>query len=627
MTGETATQVTDLDTIAELAAQLRVDSIRSSTSAGSGHPTSSMSAADLIAVLSARYLRYDWDDPHTRANDHLIFSKGHASPLLYSLYKAVGAVSDEELMTGYRRFGQRLEGHPTPVLPWVDVATGSLGQGLPDGVGIALSGEYLEHSPFRVWVLCGDSELAEGSIWEAIDKASYYKLSNLVVMADINRLGQRGPTELQWDLERYARRVEAFGARSIVIDGHDLSAIDGALSAAEDRNAEAPTVILAKTIKGKGFSEVENKNGWHGKPFPPDMAARAIEELGGERHLVLRGPLPEKTDQASVTALAESPLDLPKYRVGESIATRKAYGDALLALGASNPLVVALDGEVSNSTFADEFAHKFPERYFEMFIAEQQLVASATGLAVRGHISFASTFAAFFTRAFDFIRMGAISGADLRLAGSHCGVEIGADGPSQMGVEDIAMMRSVHGSTVLYPSDATSTAALVEQMARTTGISYIRTTRGAYPVLYEFGEGFEVGGSKVLRASEGDEVTLVGAGVTLHSCLGAADRLGEDGISARVVDCYSVKPVDAATLAEASAVTSGRFVIAEDHHPEGGLGSAVTDSLLANGQTHLQIAHLAVRGMPGSGTGSELMAWAGIDADHIAAAARDLVRS
>ena len=627
MTSETATQVTDLDTIAELAAQLRVDSIRSSTSAGSGHPTSSMSAADLIAVLSARYLRYDWDDPHARANDHLIFSKGHASPLLYSLYKAVGVVSDEELMTGYRRFGQRLEGHPTPVLPWVDVATGSLGQGLPDGVGIALSGEYLEHSPFRVWVLCGDSELAEGSIWEAIDKASYYKLSNLVVMADINRLGQRGPTELQWDLERYARRVEAFGARSIVIDGHDLSAIDGALSAAEDRDAEAPTVILAKTIKGKGFSEVENKNGWHGKPFPPDMAARAIEELGGERHLVLRGPLPEKTDQASVTALAESPLDLPKYRVGESIATRKAYGDALLALGASNPLVVALDGEVSNSTFADEFAHKFPERYFEMFIAEQQLVASATGLAVRGHISFVSTFAAFFTRAFDFIRMGAISGVDLRLAGSHCGVEIGADGPSQMGVEDIAMMRSVHGSTVLYPSDATSTAALVEQMARTAGISYIRTTRGAYPVLYEFGEAFEVGGSKVLRASEGDEVTLVGAGVTLHSCLGAADRLGEDGISARVVDCYSVKPVDAATLAEASAVTSGRFVIAEDHHPEGGLGSAVTDSLLANGQTNLQIAHLAVRGMPGSGTGSELMAWAGIDADHIAAAARDLVRS
>jgi transketolase len=631
MTTDAATRVTDLDTVAELAAQLRVDSIRSSTSAGSGHPTSSMSAADLIAVLATRHLRYDWDDPDLRANDHLVFSKGHASPLLYSLYKAVGVVSDEELMTGYRRFGQRLEGHPTPVLPWVDVATGSLGQGLPDAVGIALSGEYLEHLPFRVWVLCGDSELAEGSIWEAMDKASYYKLSNLVVMADINRLGQRGPTDLQWDLERYAKRFEAFGARTIAIDGHDLSAIDRALSAAEDRNAEAPTVILAKTIKGKGFSEVADKEGWHGKPFPPDMAARAIEELGGERHLVVRGPLPEETADETGAGIAKGPeappppADLPKYAVGDTVATRKVYGDALLALGASNPRVVALDGEVSNSTYADEFAHKYPERYFEMFIAEQQLVAAATGLNVRGWIPFASTFAAFFTRAFDFIRMGAISGVDVRLAGSHCGVEIGADGPSQMGLEDLAMMRAVEGSTVLYPSDATSTAALVEEMSRTPGISYIRTTRGAYPVIYESGETFEVGGAKVLRSSEGDDVTLIGAGVTLHACLDAADQLAEEGIRARVIDCYSVKPVDDAILADAAAATSGRVVVAEDHHPEGGLGSAVSESLLVSGLGNLQVAHLAVCGMPGSGTGAELMTWAGIDADHIAAAARELV--
>ena len=530
-------------------------------------------------------------------------------------------------MTGYRRFGQRLEGHPTPVLPWVDVATGSLGQGLPDGVGIALSGRYLERLPFRVWALCGDSELAEGSIWEAIDKASYYKLSNIVVMADINRLGQRGPTELQWDLDRYTRRAEAFGARALVIEGHDLSAIDGALSTVGDIKDERPTVILARTIKGKGFSEVEDKLGWHGKPFPPDMAARAIEELGGERHLVVRGPLPEKlADEPSVSTGTGATVELPTYGVGDSVATRRAYGDALLALGASNPRVVALDGEVSNSTYADEFAHKFPDRYFEMFIAEQQLVASATGLNVRGYISFASTFAAFFTRAFDFIRMGAISGVDLRLAGSHCGVEIGADGPSQMGLEDIAMMRAVHGSTVLYPSDAASTAMLVDQMSRTKGISYIRTTRGAYPVIYESDETFVVGGSKVLGASEGDDVTLVGAGVTLHSCLAAAKQLTEDSINARVIDCYSVKPVDGETLADAVAATSGRVVIAEDHHPEGGLGSAVTESLIANGQRNLQVAHLAVRGMPGSGTGSELMAWAGIDADHIAAAARQLVR-
>ena len=625
MTTNTATQVTDLDTVAELAAQLRVDSIRSSTSAGSGHPTSSMSAADLIAVLMARHLRYDWDDPHARTNDHLVFSKGHASPLLYSVFKAAGVVSDEELMTGYRRFGQRLEGHPTPILPWVDVATGSLGQGLPDGVGIALSGRYLERLPFRVWVLCGDSELAEGSIWEALDKASYYKLSNLVVMFDINRLGQRGPTELEWDLDRYERRVEAFGARALVIDGHDLSAIDDALSAAEE--GERPTVIIARTIKGKGFPEVENKNGWHGKPFPPDMAARAIEGLGGERHLVVRGPLPEKvSDERGSSAGTETRLELPKYTVGDSVATRKAYGDALVAVGTSNPWVVALDGEVSNSTFADEFAHQFPDRYFEMFIAEQQLVAAATGLSVRGYTTFASTFAAFFTRAFDFIRMGAISGVDLRLSGSHCGVEIGADGPSQMGLEDLAMMRTVHGSTVLYPSDATSTAALVEQMTRTKGISYIRTTRGAYPVLYEPGEAFEVGGSKVLRSSGEDDITLIGAGVTLHSCLEAADQLGKDGIVARVIDCYSVKPVDDATLAEAAAATSGRVVVAEDHHPEGGLGSAVIASLVGSGQSNLHVAHLAVRGMPGSGTGAELMAWAGIDADHIAAAGRELVR-
>ena len=384
MTTETVTELISLDEIAELAAQLRVDSIRSSTSAGSGHPTSSMSAADLIAVLAARHLRYDWDDPHGAANDHLVFSKGHASPLLYSLFKASGVVSDEELMTGYRRFGQRLQGHPTPVLPWVDVATGSLGQGLPDGVGIALAGRYLEHLPFRVWVLCGDSELAEGSIWEALDKASYYKLSNLIVMADINRLGQRGPTELGWNLDLYQQRVGSFGARALVIDGHDLSAIEGALAEAEDTSGDRPTVILAKTIKGRGFSEVENKEGWHGKPLPPDMAERAIVELGGERHLVVRGPLPEKAaDPPGTLATTAATADLPRYDVGVSIATRKAYGDALVAIGTADPRVIVLDAEVSNSTHADEFKHTFPDRYFEMFISEQQLVAAATGLSAR----------------------------------------------------------------------------------------------------------------------------------------------------------------------------------------------------------------------------------------------------
>jgi transketolase len=611
-----------LDTVAELAAQLRVDSVRASTSAGSGHPTSSMSAADLLAVLVARHLRYDWEHPHAPGNDHLIFSKGHASPLLYSVFKAVGVVSDDELLNGYRRFGQRLEGHPTPVLPWVDVATGSLGQGLPDAVGIALAGRYLEKLPSRVWVLCGDSEMAEGSMWEALDKASYYKLANLIAIVDVNRLGQRGETELGWDLCAYARRAEAFGARVLTVDGHDVAGIDTALStASDDTTGERPTVIFARTRKGRGFSEVEDQDDWHGKPLPPDMAQRAIAELGGARNLVVRGPRPEPAPAPATGEPADVPL--PTYDLGEKVATRKAYGDALVSIGARDPRIVALDGEVSNSTYTSEFAHAYPERYFEMFIAEQQMIAAATGLAVRGYRPFASTFAAFLTRAHDFIRMGAISGVDVRLVGSHAGVEIGADGPSQMALEDLAMLRAVHGSTVLYPSDATSTAALVEAMATTPGICYLRTTRGAYPTRYRAGEPFPIGGSKVLRS--GHDVTLIGAGITLHACLAAADILAAEGIHARVIDCYSIKPIDTATLTTAVDATFGRVVIAEDHYPEGGLGSAVSDALLAAGRTDLSVAHLAVRGMPGSGTGAELLAWAGIDADHIATAARGLL--
>jgi len=585
-----------------------------------------MSSADLLAVLITRHLRYDWDNPRSPANDHLIFSKGHASPLLYSVFKAVGVVSEEELLNGYRRFGQRLEGHPTPVLPWVDVATGSLGQGLPDGVGVALAGKYLERQSYRVWVLCGDSELAEGSIWEAFDKASYYKLSNLIVIVDVNRLGQRGETELGWNLDAYARRAKAFGARVLTIDGHDVAAIDEALTKAEQNRDRKPTVVLAKTIKGRGFSEVENKNGWHGKPLPPDMAQRAIKELGGIRNLVVRGPRPVLTRTKKKPDEPIKPqTPVRQYKLGEKVATRKAYGDALVSLGDRDPLVVALDGEVSNSTFAEEFKKAYPERYFEMFIAEQQLVAAATGLAVRGYRPFASTFAAFLTRAYDFIRMGAISGVDVRLVGSHAGIEIGADGPSQMGLEDLAMFRAVQNSTVLYPSDATSTIALVNAMANTRGISYLRTTRGAYPVLYPEDERFPVGGSKVLRSSERDEVTLIGAGVTLHACLGAGDILKKEGIDARVLDCYSVKPIDAATLAAAARATSGHIVVAEDHHPEGGLGEAVIDTLVEAGHSNLSVTHLAVRQMPGSGSSKELLAWAGIDADHIAAAARRLV--
>ena len=614
----------DLALAAELGQQLRVDSVRSSTSAGSGHPTSSMSAADLMAVLMGRHLRYDWDNPGNPANDHLIFSKGHASPLVYSIYKAAGVVSDEELMTGYRRFGSRLEGHPTPAgLPWTDVATGSLGQGLPDGVGVALAGKYLDDLPYRVWVLCGDSEMAEGSMWEAFDKASHYKLANLIAIVDVNRLGQRGPTELGWDTGAYQRRAEAFGARTFVVDGHDVAAIDQALAQAGDLSGDQPAVILARTVKGKGFSEVEDAEDWHGKPFPADMAERAVAELGGERHLLVRGPRPPAA-RPRPAAGDQAEVKLPVYERGDKVATRKAYGEALAALGA-RPDVVAMDGEVSNSTYASLFAQAHPGRYFEMYIAEQQMVGAAVGMSVRGYRPFASSFAAFLTRAYDFIRMAAVSRADICLSGSHAGVEIGADGPSQMALEDLAMMRAVHGSTVLYPSDATSAAALVQAMADLDGVSYMRTTRGGYPVLYDSGEPFPVGGSKVVRSADADQVTLIGAGITLHTCLAAADQLAGEGISARVIDLYSVKPVDTAALTAAAAATGGRVVIAEDHHPEGGLGSAVVDALTGAGRTELAVAHLAVRLMPGSGSTPELLAQAGIDADGIAAAARRLL--
>ena len=571
-----------------------------------------------MAVLLARHFHYDWQRPHEPTNDHLIFSKGHASPLLYSMFKAVGVISDDELMTGYRRFGSRLEGHPTPVLPWVDVATGSLGQGLPDGVGVALAGRYLDELPYRVWVLCGDSEMAEGSMWEALDKAAYYRLSNLTAIVDVNRLGQRGPTELGWDLDAYVKRVEAFGCHAIPIDGHDLGAIDKAFSQVAD--ADRPTVIVARTRKGRGFDEVEDREGWHGRTLPAEMAERAIVELGGERHLTVLGPRPAA---GSPRVRPSGEVNMPRYELGAEVATRLAFGQALAAIGA-RPDVVALDGEVGNSTHTEEFANAHPERYFEMFIAEQQLVAAAVGLSVRGYVPFAATFAAFLTRAYDFIRMSAISQVNIRLCGSHAGTEIGADGPSQMALEDLAMMRAVHGSTVLYPSDAASTARLVLQMADRGGVVYMRTTRGAYPVLYGPDEEFPVGGAKVVRSSADDRVTLIGAGVTLHNCLAAADELGRDGIAARVVDLYSIKPIDTATLLEAAGATGDRLVVAEDHYPEGGIGGAVLEAFNDAGHPVL-ISHLAVRGLPGSGTPAELMEAAGISAAQIAQAARDLL--
>jgi transketolase len=622
MVTETAQSATDPAQMHELAQQLRVDSIRCSTHAGSGHPTSSLSAADLMAVLLAKYLRYDFDDPYNPNNDHLIFSKGHASPLLYSMYKAAGAITETEFMT-YRQFGSRLEGHPTPAIPWVDVATGSLGQGFPIGVGVALAGKYLEKRPYHVWVLLGDSETAEGSVWEAFDKASHYKLDRLTAVIDVNRLGQTGPTELGWDLDAYRRRVEAFGWNAIEIDGHNVDQIDQAYARALE-SSDIPTCIIARTIKGKGAPSVENQNGWHGKPLPEDIAKQDIEALGGERNILVRVHKPREGGPES-SSQAPSAYEAPAYNMGDKIATRKAYGDALTALGASRPDVVALDAEVGNSTYTLEFAEKFPDRFFQMWISEQQLVAAAVGLQVRHFKPFASTFAAFLSRAYDFVRMAAISRANIKLAGSHCGVSIGEDGPSQMALEDLAEFRAVLGSTVLYPCDGNQTAKLVREMADRDGIVYMRTTRAATPVMYSADEEFPIGGSRVIRQSQNDVVTVVAAGITVSEALKAYDQLQQEGTSIRVVDCYSVKPIDTETLSRCARESRNGIITVEDHWPEGGLGEAVLHALAGHGKrlaTTVKI--LGVRGLPGSGTPDELLHAAGIDSTAIVAAVKEM---
>ena len=609
---------TKLDLYVELARQLRVDSIRCSTAAGSGHPTSSLSAADLIAVLLAGHLRYDFGQPENPANDHLIFSKGHASPLVYSMFRAAGAINDDELMT-FRRFGSRLEGHPTPILPWVDVATGSLGQGLPIGVGVALAGKRVLQAPYHVWVLVGDSESAEGSIWEAFDRAGHESLANLTAIVDVNRLGQRGPTELEWDMGAYAARVRAFGVDPIVIDGHDLAEIDDAYARA--RSASRPTAVLARTVKGKGVSFLENKEGWHGKALDPEQAKQAIAELGEVRSRTFSVQKPERWERPSMQRTGS--LALKSY--SDPIATRKAYGEALAALGAARKDVVVLDAEVSNSTHAEDFKKTAPERFFEMYIAEQQMVAAAVGMQVVDLVPFASTFAAFFTRAYDFIRMAAISRAQIRLVGSHAGVSIGEDGPSQMGLEDLAMMRAVHGSTVLYPSDGNQTAKLVAQMADRDGITYMRTTREKTPIIYDKGENFPIGGSKVVRESNKDRATIVAAGITLHEALKAVDVLAHEDIAVRVIDVYTVKPIDAETLADAARATGGRVVVVEDHWVEGGIGDAVLAALADKGFRDLHYRHLAVRKMPGSGKPAEMLDDAGLSTVHIVRAVKALL--
>src|SRR5450755_603818 len=605
--------------IHQLAQRLRIDSIRAAAAANSGHPTSSMSAADLMAVLMARHLRYDYDDPKNPNNDHLIFSKGHASPLVYAMFAAAGAITDEELLT-FRQFGSRLEGHPTPLLPWVDVATGSLGQGMPIAAGIALCARELDRLPYRVWTLCGDSEMAEGSIWEAVEHAGKEGLSNLVTIVDVNRLGQRGETMHGWNLSSYSRRAEASGWNAIEIDGHDIEAIDRAYAEAE-ATADRPTMIVARTIKGYGASETANVEGKHGQPLKDPQ--KAIEELGNVGPVHVDVAKPESAGQPHRFD-SDPSVPLPEYQVGgDPVPTRKAFGEGLAALMRRRGDVVALDGEVGNSTHLEEVLKKTPERYFEVYIAEQMLMAEAIGFQVRDWTPFAATFAAFLSRAYDFVRMGVISQAKLCVNGSHAGVSIGEDGPSQMALEDLAEFRALGGSVVLYPSDPNQTVKLVQQMAKHDGISYIRSTRSGLPTLYGADEEFTIGGSRVVRESDDDQVTLIGAGVTLHEALKAADALASDGINARVVDLYSVKPVDADTLAAASSATGGRLVVVEDHWAEGGIGEAVL-SVFADADERPRVVKLAVHEIPGSGKGAELLHAAGIDAEAIEGAARRL---
>jgi transketolase len=599
----------------ELGQQLRVDSVRASAAAGSGHPTSSMSAADLMAVLIDGHLRLDYQHPHDAANDHLIFSKGHASPLYYSVLKAVGSIDDAELLT-FRKLGSRLEGHPTPRIPPTDVATGSLGQGLPIAVGVALTGAKLDRLPYRVWCLCGDAEMAEGSMWEAFQHAGWEGLDNLVAIIDVNRLGQTRETMLGWDVEGYVRRIEAFGWHTISIDGHDVEAIEQAYAEAEQTKGK-PTAIVARTKKGKGVKAVEDQPGKHGKPL--DDAEEAIQELGGERDLSVDVAKPPAGEAHTFQT---SGGDLPTWELGDEEATRKAYGLALTALGSARGDIVALDGEVSNSTHSEEFREAHPDRYFEMFIAEQQLISAAVGMQVgKRWTPFASTFAAFFSRAYDFVRMAAISRADIRLAGSHAGVSIGEDGPSQMALEDIASFRAIHGSTVLHPSDANQTAKLVAAMADRAGISFLRTLRGKTPVRTPADEDVRIGGSRI--AHDGDDVAIAACGITLDEAVQAAEKLAGEGVHARVLDCYSIKPIDGDAV-RAAARECGAIVTVEDHWPEGGLGDAVLEAL-AEGDERAHVVKLAVREMPGSGTPDELLHEAGIDAEAIAGAARKLV--
>ncbi len=606
----------NLEGIAKL---IRYYSLVISTEAGSGHPTSSLSAADLMTgLMFGGTFKYRIAEPLHPANDRLIFSKGHASPLFYSLWAAAGAVSEKELL-GYRKFGSPLEGHPTPAFRHTEAATGSLGQGLSIGVGMAINAKYLDKLPYRTFVLLGDSEMAEGSVWEAAEIASFYRLNNLVGILDANRFGQRGETMYGHDLDIYKNRLASFGWETILIDGHDMAQIVAAFRQATGPG-EKPAMIIAKTLKGKGVTFIQDQNGWHGKALKKEELGRALQELGPVDKTI-QGQIKEPDDIRPFGQKPEA-ADRIFYPLEKPVATRHAYGAALARIFPAFPDMVVLDAEVSNSTFSELFKSAHPERFLEMYIAEQNMVGTALGLSIRGKIPFLSTFAAFLARAFDQIRMSQYSHANIKFCGSHAGVSIGEDGSSQMGLEDIAMFRTLLDSVVLYPSDAVSTEKLVEEMARHCGIAYMRTTRKETPILYRSADRFPIGGSKVLKSSRRDTVTVIAAGITLHEALKAHATLQKQGFSTRVIDLYSIKPVDSKTLKKAARET-GAIITVEDHFAEGGIGEAVR-SALAN--EPVPVYSLCVRKIPRSGKPKELLEFEEISARAIVARVKKIAK-
>jgi transketolase len=608
----------DIESLKGVANQLRIHSIAATTAAGSGHPSSCCSAADLIAALFFGHMRYDPKNPHFYNNDRLVLSKGHAAPLLYAAWAETGLFPAEDLLK-LRQLGSDLEGHPTPRLPFVDVATGSLGQGLSVGAGMALCAR-LDNLDYRTYVLLGDGECAEGSVWEAASIAGVYQLNNLIAVVDVNRLGQSQPTPFGHDLATYRRRFEAFGWRTEEIDGHDIEEIVEVLAAVG--LGSQPLVILAKTLKGAGISFVQDKEGWHGKPLSKDEATRAIAELQPTAKSGIGLPIPAPAQLPAPQNDAPATYPAISYKMGDMVATREAYGNALARIGETDQRVVGLDGDTKNSTYSEKFMKKFPKRFTECFIAEQNMVGMATGFAARGKVPFASTFACFFSRATDQLRVAGVSHSNLKVVGSHVGVSIGEDGPSQMGLEDMSIMRAIAGSAVLYPSDAVAAEKLVEQMALHKGICYLRTSRPKTPVIYNNDEQFPIGGAKILRQSPADKVTVVAAGATLFEALKAADALKNEGTGITVIDAYSVKPLAKDVLRQAAQKTNNLIITVEDHYTEGGLGDAVAGELSADG---IKVHKLAVHEVPRSGKPEELLAKYGIDANAIVAKVKALL--